>query len=162
MITNIFRWVYLLFLIVLALVVGGACYQTVSINPYWLNDVAMFRNYQWGIGYFPILSPLMTMLWLALLIMGFKIKLPNKKVLYTAHLFFLLIIISTFSWFAPFLLTYMGHPENSISNCELIPMIATWSKWDRIRQATGLVPLALFIYYYGKFQVTGSNVSSIL
>lgn len=148
---KIFQWAYLLFLVVMALVVGGACYQTISINPFWQKDISMFRNYgHWGINYFPVLSPLMTVLWLAIVITGFKVKMPGKKILYVGHFFFLLITISTFAYFAPFLLTHMGHTQSSISDQELTAMLNTWVKWDFVRQVVGLIPLTIFIYCYSK------------
>jgi hypothetical protein len=33
--TKIFQWSYLAFIIIMTLVVGGACYQAVSISPFW-------------------------------------------------------------------------------------------------------------------------------
>ena len=155
--TTVFRFTFLAFMIVVTLVVGGATYQAVSVVPYWQEDIALFRNYQWGIGYFPILSPLMTVLWLATVITGWKVKFPQKRVLYLGHAFFLLIMVSTFAYFAPFLLTYMGHPEHQISDQELSPMLMTWIKLDAIRQSVGVIPLALYLYAYGKAQlaVTG-------
>jgi hypothetical protein len=150
MITKIFRFTYPLFLLVMALVVGAACYQTISIAPYWKEDISLFRNYNWGIHYFPILSPLMTVLWLVILVTGFKVKMQNKTILYIAHFFFLLIIAVTFAAFAPFLLTYMGHPEVNISEQELKAMLNSWIKWDSVRQVIGLISFFLFIYCYGK------------
>ena len=151
MLTKIFRWTFLPFLIVMALVAGGACYQTISIVPFWEKDISMFKNYgHWGIDYFPILSPLMTVLWLALVVTGFKVKLPNKVIFYVGHFFFLLLMVSTFAYFAPFLLTYMGHPQNNVSDQELSSMLNTWAKWDFVRQVIGLVPLSIFIYTYSK------------
>lgn len=149
--TTIFRRTYLPFLMVMSLVVGGACYQAISIVPFWQKDISMFKNYgHWGIDYFPILSPLMTVLWLVLVITGWKLKMPNKKLLYVGHLFYLLVMGSTFVYFAPFLLTYMGHPQNTISDQELSSMLSTWARWDFIRQMIGLIPLTIFIYTYSK------------
>lgn len=150
MTTKIFRLAYPAFLLVMALVVGAACYQTISVVPYWKEDISMFRNYNWGIGYFPVLSPLMTVLWLVILISGFNVKMRNKVLLYMAHVCFLLIMVCTFAYFAPFLLTYMGHPETNIPEQELKTMLSTWVKWDFVRQVVGLVMLFLFIYCYGK------------
>ena len=114
---KIFRWTLLAFIVVMALVAGGACYQSISIVPFWQKDISMFKNYgHWGIDYFPILSPLMTVLWLVTVATGFKVKLPNKAILYIGHFFFLLIMLSTFVYFAPFLLTDMGHSEINFSN----------------------------------------------
>ncbi len=141
-------------MIVTALVVGGATYQAVSVVPYWQEDISLFRNYQWGIDYFPILSPAMTVLWLATVITGWKVKFPQKRVFYLGHVFFLLIMVSTFSYFAPFLLTYMGHPEHKISDQELYSLLMTWIKLDVIRQSIGVIPLALYVYAYGKAQLT--------
>ncbi|HMU09453.1 MAG TPA: hypothetical protein PKC54_05560 [Ferruginibacter sp.] len=159
MITKIFRFTYLLFLLVMALVVGAACYQTISIAPYWKEDISLFRNYNWGIHYFPILSPLMTVLWLVILITGFKIQMKNKALLYIAHVCFLLIMVSTFAYFAPFLLTYMGHPDMNIPEQELKAMLNTWMRRDLIRQVFGLVSLFLFIYCYGKVAVAVTKKS---
>ena len=148
--TKFFRWALLLLIVVMALVVGGACYQTFSIVPFWQQDISMFKNYgHWGIDYFPILSPLMTVLWLATVIIGFKVRLSEKKILYIGHFFFLIIMVTTFTYFAPFLLTYMGHPENTISDNELKTMLNTWAKWDILRQVVGLIPFTIFIYCYG-------------
>jgi hypothetical protein len=153
MMTTIFRFVFPAFLFMLALVAGGATYQAVSVVPYWQEDLSMFRNYQWGIDYFPILSPIMTVLWLLTVISGWKVKFPHKSVFYIGHGFALLMLVSTFAYFAPFLLTYMGHPEKQISDQELYPMLRTWIKLDTIRQSIGLIPLALYIYAYGKAQL---------
>jgi len=151
MTTKIFRWAYLALLIVMALVVGGACYQAISIVPFWQQDISMFKNYgHWGINYFPVLSPLMTVLWLIVLVTGFKVKLPNKPILYVGHFFFLLVLVSTFAYFAPFLLTYMGNTQNNITDQELIAKLNGWARWDLVRQLAGLIPLSIFIYFYGK------------
>ena len=148
---KIFRWTFLPFLLVLALVAGGACYQTISIVPFWQKDISMFKNYgHWGIDYFPILSPLMTVLWLVLVVTGFKVKIPNKRILYLGHFFFLLLMVSTFTYFAPFLLTYMGHPKDNVSDQQLASMLTTWATWDAVRQVIGLIPLSIFIYTYSK------------
>jgi hypothetical protein len=150
MMTKVFYWTYLPFLIVMGLVVGGAFYQTISIVPFWQQELSMFKDYgHWGINYFPILSPLMTVLWLVLLVTGFKVQLPNKKLLYLAHFLFLLLMVSTFTYFAPFLLTHMGHPQGGLSDAQLSGMLETWAKWDLIRQVGGLIPYSIFIYTYG-------------
>lgn len=149
--TKIFRWTFLPFLVVMALVAGGAFYQTISIVPFWQKDLSMFKNYgHWGINYFPILSPFMTVLWLVLLVTGFNVQMPNKGVFYIAHFLFLLLMVSTFTYFAPFLLTHMGHPQNGISDAELTAQLHTWAKWDLIRQLVGLIPLSIFIHTYSK------------
>ena len=154
MITKIFLRTFLPFLTVMALVAGGAWYQTISIVPFWQKDISMFKNYgHWGINYFPILSPLMTVLWLVLVITGFKIKLPHKTIFYLGHFFFLLIMVSTFAYFAPFLLTYMGHPQNNLSGQELSSMLKTWARWDFVRQVIGVITLTIFIYTYRKAAV---------
>ena len=153
MMTKIFRFAFPAFLTVLALVAGGATYQAISVVPYWQEDMSMFRNYQWGIDYFPILSPVMTVLWVLTVITGWKVKFPQKRVFYVGHGFALLMIVSTFAYFAPFLLTYMGHPEHRISDQELYPMLQTWIKLDAIRQSIGVIPLALYVYAYGKSQL---------
>ncbi len=80
MMTKIFPFVFQAFMIVMALVAGGATYQAVSVVPYWQEDISMFRNYQWGIDYFPILSPIMTVLWILTVITGWKVKFPHKRV----------------------------------------------------------------------------------
>ena len=152
--TKIFRSAYLIFLVVTALVVGGACYQTISITRLWQDDLSMFKNYDhWGVPYFPILSPLMTILWLIVVVTGFRAKFPHKKLLYVGHFFFLVVMTSTFVFFAPFLLTHMGHPQNNISDEELISQLNFWVRWDRIRQIIGLIPLGIFIYCYGNIKV---------
>jgi len=148
--TKIFRWTFPIFLVIMALVVGGAFYQTITIVPFWQRDISMFRNYgHWGINYFPILSPLMTVLWLVILVTGTKVKLPRKAFFYVGHFLFLLIMISTFAYFAPFLLTYMGHTEIKIPDNQLSAKLNTWAKWDYIRQLVGLIPFSIFISYYG-------------
>lgn len=87
--TKIFQWSYLAFIIIMTLVVGGACYQAVSISPFWQRDISMFRNYgHWGIDYFPILSPLMTVFWIVLVVTGFKVTMPGKRILYIGHFSF--------------------------------------------------------------------------
>ena len=155
---RIFRWTFLPFLIALALVAGGACYQTVCVVPLWQQDISMFKNYgQWGIPYFPVLSPLMTVLWLVLLITGWKLKLPKKGIFYVGHFFFLLIMVSTFTYFAPFLLTHMGHPQNHISDQELSSQIGTWAKWDVVRQLIGLLALSLFLYTYSHLRAATAS-----
>ena len=153
MMAKIFPFTFLAFMIALALVAGGATYQAVSVVPYWEEDISMFRNYQWGIDYFPILSPIMTVLWVLTVITGWKVKFPQKRVFYIGHFFALLMLVSTFAYFAPFLLTYLVHPENKISDQELYPMLETWIKLDAIRQSIGVIPLALYIYAYGKSQL---------
>lgn len=156
--TKIFLRTFLPFLTVMALVAGGATYQTISIVPFWQQDISMFKNYgHWGINYFPILSPLMTVLWLVLVITGLNVKLPNKAILYVGHFFFLLIMISTFSYFAPFLLTYMGHPQNNLSDQELSSMLNTWARWDIVRQAIGFITMIIFIYSYRQAAVITSK-----
>src|SRR5262245_31503709 len=106
--TKFFRWAFPSFLAIAALVVGGAWYQTISIVPFWQQHISMFKNYgHWGTSYFLILSPLMTVLWLVVLITGMRAKFSNRAILYTGHFLFLLIMVSTFVYFAPFLLTYM-------------------------------------------------------
>ncbi|MBB1284254.1 hypothetical protein HRH25_07715 [Flavisolibacter sp. BT320] len=151
MMNKIFRFTFLPFLMVMALVAGGAWYQAISIVPFWEKDISMFKNYgHWGIDYFPILSPLMTVLWLVLLVTGFKASIPNRKVLYIGHAIFLVVMGSTFIYFAPFLLTYMGHPQKGLSDGELSAMLTVWAKWDLIRQSIGLIPMAIFIYTYYK------------
>lgn len=107
---------YLAFLIVTALVVGGATYQHISVTPYWVKDINMFRNYDWGFGYFPILSPVMTVLWLGVFLLGFRQKFPAKNLLYVGHFLFILITLSTAFYFAPFLLNNMGNPVGSFQN----------------------------------------------
>jgi hypothetical protein len=152
---KVFYWTFPVFLVVIALVVRGGCYQAISIVPFWLNDLSMFKNYgHWGINYFPILSLLMTVLWLIVLVTGFKARVPNKTLLYIAHFLFLLITVSTFTYFAPFLLTHMGHPQNNISDQQLAAMLNTWAKWDVVRQIVGLIFFAIFIYCYGKIEFT--------
>ena len=151
MAAKIFRFTFLPFLVVMALVSGGATYQTISIVPFWQQDISMFKNYgHWGINYFPILSPLMTLLWLILLVTGFKVRFPHKKIFYAGHVLFLVIMLSTFIYFAPFLLTHMGNKETSLTDAQLAAMLNTWAKWDIARQATGLVACFLFIYTYSK------------
>lgn len=148
---KIFRSTFLPFLVVMMLVAGGACYQTISIVPFWQKDISMFRNYgHWGIDYFPILSPLMTALWLVLVVTGFKVQIPSRKLLYTAHILFLALMVSTFTYFAPFLLTNMGHPEKNISVTDLTEQLNTWALWDMIRQVIGVITLGIFLYIYGK------------
>jgi hypothetical protein len=155
---NIFRWTFLLFLVLMVLVAGGASYQTISIVPFWQKDISMFKNYgHWGIDYFPILSPLMTVLWLVLVVTGLKVRFPNKAILYVGHFLFLLIMVSTFTYFAPFLLTYMGHPQNNLSDQELAAMLNTWAKWDLARQIIGLITAAIFIYAYSKAGAIAPN-----
>ena len=152
--TKLFQASYFLFLVVMALVVGGACYQTMTVSPLWQQDVSTFRNYgHWGINYFPILSPLMTVLWIVILITGFRTKFPKKSLLWIGHLCFLIIMASTFIYFAPFLLNNMGKVDSSISDQQLLSMIQTWTKWDLIRQIFGLIPLAIFIYCYGNIKL---------
>jgi len=154
--STIFRWALLALIVVMALVIGGAFYQTVSIVPFWQKDISMFRNYgHWGVPYFPILSPLMTVLWLVTLVTGFKVESRARTLLYIGHFFFLVIMVTTFSFFAPFLLTYMGHPENNISDQELSAMLNIWARWDFIRQVVGLIPFTIFIYCYGKGEGVG-------
>lgn len=146
---TVFKLTYLAFLVTMALVVGGATYQTISVTPSWQKDLSLFTNYgHWGIDYFPILSPLMTILWLAVLIMGFRFRFRGKKLLYAGHFFFLAIMIATFAYFAPFLLTYMGKPVAAETEQEVRTMLDTWAKWDKVRQVVGLIPLAIFIYCY--------------
>jgi len=157
---RIFRLSFLAFLIVLALVAGGAFYQAISIVPFWEKDLSMFKNYgHWGIDYFPLLSPLMTALWLILVISGIKVQLPQKRLLYLGHFFFLLMMGSTFAYFAPFLLTHMGHPQN-ISDGELDAQLQTWARWDLVRQIVGLIPLSIFIYMYGKSSAATTRMKS--
>lgn len=149
---KIFRWTFLPFLMVMALVAGGAFYQTNSVVPFWENDISMFKNYgHWGINYFPILSPLMTVLWLVLVITAFKLQFPNKILFYIANFFFLLLMASTFIYFAPFLLTHMGHPQG-LTDQELASQLQTWARWDFTRQVIGLIPLGLFIYTYSNMR----------
>jgi hypothetical protein len=151
--TRVFRWTFPLFLGVTALVVGGACYQTISIVPFWQKNISMFKNYgHWGIDYFPILSPFMTLLWVVILITGFNVRVPNKTILYAGHFLFLLIMVSTFVYFAPFLLTYMGHPQDNLSDQELTSKLNTWARWDVARQIVGLIFLGIFIYSYGQIK----------
>lgn len=148
---TLFRWTFMPFLMTTALVVGGAWYQTITIVPFWEQDISMFKNYRhWGIHYFPILSPLMTVLWLVLVITSFKATFSNKTIFYVGCFFFLIVMSSTFIYFAPFLLTYMGQPQAAVSDVELSAMLSVWAKWDFIRQVVGLVPLAIFIYTYSK------------
>lgn len=155
MTTKIFRWTFLAFLVLMVLVAGGASYQAISIVPFWQKDISMFKNYgHWGINYFPILSPLMTVFWVVLVITGFKVKMPNKAILYVGHFLFLLIMVSTFTYFAPFLLTYMGHPKNDLSDQQLSSMLNTWARWDLVRQTIGLIAAAIFIYAYSKVGAT--------
>ena len=156
---KVFRWALPSFLAITALVVGGAWYQTISIVPFWQQHISMFKNYgHWGTGYFPILSPLMTVLWLIVLITGLRVKSSNKTILYIGHFLFLVIMVSTLAYFAPFLLTYMGHPNNNISDQQLVTMLDTWAKWDYVRQIVGLVVLFIFIQSYGKVEfVTNSR-----
>lgn len=155
--TKIFRLTFLPFLVVMALVAGGAFYQTITIVPFWEKDISMFKNYgHWGINYFPILSPLMTVLWLVLVITGFKVRLPNKALLYVGHFLFLLLMGSTFIYFAPFLLTHMGHPQNNLSDSELAAMLRTWAKWDFVRQLFGLIPMSIFLYSYSKIALVSA------
>lgn len=158
MAAKVFRWTFLPFLMVVALVAGGAFYQTISIVPFWLENISMFKNYgHWGINYFPILSPLMTVLWLVLVVTSLKVQFPNKALFYMGSFIFLLMMISTFTYFAPFLLTHMGHPQNNISDTELSSMLHTWAKWDVVRQVIGLIPLSLFIYTYSKMGLVVSK-----
>jgi len=156
MVAKIFHWAFPLFLIVLALIIGGACYQTISIVPFWQKDILMFKNYgHWGMNYFPLLTPLMIVLWLMLVVTGFKMKLPGKRTLNLGHCLFLLWL-GTYAFFAPLLMNYMGHPEKNISETELSAMLATWAKWDLIRQIVGVVMLSVYIYAYRK---NGSVIS---
>ncbi len=149
--TTIFRYSLPALILVMALVVGGAWYQTISIVPFWQQDISMFRNYgHWGINYFPILSPLMTVIWLITVVTDWKAEFAGKTLLFVGHGFFLLIMVATFAYFAPFLMTYMGHPEIDISDQELLSMLNTWSRWDFVRQVVGLFPLAIYIYSYGR------------
>ena len=69
-------------------------------------------------------------------------------------------MISTFAYFAPFLLTYMGHPENNVSDDELKTMLDTWAMWDIIRQVGGLIPLVIFVYCYGKVEFATNKASN--
>ena len=163
MAATLFRWTFLPFLMVVALVAGGAFYQTISIVPFWLENISMFKNYgHWGINYFPILSPLMTVLWLVLVVTGFKVRFPNKVLFYVGSFIFLVMMISTFAYFAPLLLTHMGHPQSNLSDSELSSMLHTWAKWDLVRQVTGLIPLSIFIYTYSKMElVTSKNKRSM-
>lgn len=118
----------------------------------------MFKNYgHWGINYFPILSSLITVLWLVLVITGFKVKLRNKAILYVGHFFFFLIMISTLVYFAPFLLPHMGHPQNNISDRDIASMLHTWAKWNFARQLMGLIPLTIFMHTYSKLGVVTAN-----
>jgi hypothetical protein len=159
MMTKIFRFAFLPFLTVMAMVAGGAAYQTISIVPFWQRDISMFKNYEhWGIDYFPILSPLMTVLWLVLVITSFKVNMRNRKVFWTANFVFLGLMVSTFAYFAPFLLTHMGHPQN-VSDDQLKIMLDTWAKWDIVRQSVGFIALPLFLYTYKTFDRTGTEVS---
>ncbi|MBD0332954.1 MAG: hypothetical protein ICV66_09875 [Chitinophagaceae bacterium] len=147
---TIFKSSMLAFVFIMALVVGGACYQAVSIVPFWQKDISMFTNYShWGANYFPVLTPLMTILWLIVLISGWAVHMPHKGILNIAHAFFLLIIITTAVYFVPFLATYMGRPNATITNTALAQKLAVWAKWDLVRQIIGLIPLFLFIYSYG-------------
>lgn len=157
--SNVFKFTYLAFLVSMALVVGGASYQTVSITPAWQEDFSLFNDYgHWGVGYFPILSPLMTVLWLALVIMGFRQQFPGKKLFYVGHLFILLIMGTTFLFFAPFLLDNMGKAVTGEAVEKVRAELDIWAKWDRIRQLVGLIPLAIYIYCY---RLSGEGVRSV-
>lgn len=156
--TKLFRVAFLAFLIVMALVIGGSCYQTISIVPFWESDISMFKNYgHWGIDYFPFLSPVMTVLWLVVLVSGFGLKLENQKLLYFGHSLFLLLLVGTFVYFAPFLMRYMGHPENNIPDKVLAARLHTWARWDFAREIVGLIPFSIFIYSYGKMKPAVPN-----
>lgn len=62
-------------------------------------------------------------------------------------------MVSTFVYFAPFLLTHMGNPNNQLSDEQLASMLNTWAKWDRVRQIVGLIPLVIFLYCYGNIKL---------
>jgi hypothetical protein len=55
-------------------------------------------------------------------------------------------------YFAPFLLTYMGHPRDNLSDQELTSKLNTWARWDVARQIVGLIFLGIFIYSYGQIK----------
>lgn len=145
-----YRVVFLIFLVLLALVSGGALFQSFSIIPYFQNDISLFRNAAFGgSNFFPIISPLMTLSWIVIVILGWKIQIENKKILNFGYILFLIIAIMTYSYFVPFLINNFGNSENVMSDAVLLDNLNTWASLDQIRQYVGVGVLAIFIYSYG-------------
>src|SRR5687768_7804745 len=99
---KIFNTALFLMIPFLAMTEGGAMYQRLVNVPLWISDMSLMKQFH-GVGfYFFYFSPPVLILWLTMVISGWKYDGRGKTILRINHVFYLSIILSTAFYFIPF------------------------------------------------------------
>jgi hypothetical protein len=82
---------------------GGAMYQRLVNVPLWISEMDPMKQFH-GVGfYFFYFTPPVLILWLTMVISGWKYVGKGKTLLHINHIFYFAIILSTALYFIPFL-----------------------------------------------------------
>ncbi|MGZ8516804.1 MAG: hypothetical protein ACXWWD_05610 [Chitinophagaceae bacterium] len=120
--------------IVVGIEVGGSTFDDIVNNPIWTASPQAARAWAIQTGYFfRIFSPLMALLAIVTLIIGWKAKLKLKNPLIIATSIIILCFSVTMAYFVPELTTLRGNSNLSISEQEHIDRLRRWDLLDTIR-----------------------------
>jgi hypothetical protein len=127
---------------------GGAMYQRLVNVPLWISDMNLMKQFQ-GVGfYFFCFTPPVLILWLTMVISGWKYNGKGKALLRINHIFYLSIIFSTALYFIPFLGRYIGNTNAVIRNSD-VEQLKVWATFSMIRQMLGFVVIAIYAHMLG-------------
>ncbi|TND10336.1 MAG: hypothetical protein FD123_584 [Bacteroidetes bacterium] len=139
-----------LFLLIpfLAMTEGGAMYQRLVNVPYWISNMNLMKQFH-GVGfYFFYFTPPVLIVWLTMVISGWKYTGPGRRLLFINHVFYSIIILSTAFYFIPFLGRYIGNAGAVITNADA-EQLKTWATFSMIRQVLGFALIGIYAYVLG-------------
>jgi hypothetical protein len=140
-----FRTTLMLLIPFLAMTEGGAMYQRLVNVPLWIRDMSLMKQFNEVGLYFFYFTPAVLILWLIVVVSGWKYNGKGKILLRINHGFYLIIILSTAFYFIPFLGRYVGNAEAIITDADK-EQLKIWAVFSLIRQALGFIVIAIYAY----------------
>ena len=114
--------------------VGGSTFDDIVNNPIWTASPQAAKSWAIQTGYFfRIFSPLMAVLAVVTLIIGWRAKLQLKKWLLVATAIIILCFAATMAYFVPELMTLRGNSNLAISDQVHFERLRKWELLDKIR-----------------------------
>lgn len=145
MLMKVFRTTLFLLIPFMAMTEGGAMYQRLANIPLWIEDMNLMKKFN-GVGfYFLYFTPPVLILWISMVISGWKYSGKGKTLLRVNHVFYFVIILATAFYFIPFLGRYVGNSEAVITNND-VEQLKTWATFSMIRQVLGLIVIAIYAF----------------
>jgi hypothetical protein len=145
---SVFRISFLLLIPFLAMTEGGGMYQRLVNVPLWQTDMSLMKLFHQVGPYFFIFSPIVLVLWITLVVSGWRYAGKAKTLLAVNHFLYLSIIISTALYFIPFLSKYVANAKAIPTNGDY-QQLQQWANYSLIRQIVGFSVIGIYTYIYG-------------